>query len=433
MGGKSRDPTTIGWYTPPLRALLPPFRQRAFIQSTPDTTNGTTLLISGAGFSAAWGLPLTSEIPTEIQLSRAGNPMVEYQMFKPVRDLVAYVQAKQGDQFDFEEFTTWIVETGMADDVSWWDKLGFPKGDQPREDAEFFYRMLTWMFGYILLKNDPESEMMGPPPDWRRPTAYVQLERDFGRLSGIVTLNYDVLPEHLFADRGIDYGFGRKDLLVASSFKPMTVDTAEMTRRNLAALGDAGLGRDELEEIRTYLSEQYCHKVYADHRFVAGNFPVLKIHGGMNLVHCPACQRAIVLPPWLRRVDKAQWDFPGYEFGWSRSGGHQAAFHCKDATGNLPPNMEPHRLQPMSIPPVRSKEKLPEWPLMAPVHERALQLAEAAERVVIVGTSVRPADQALWQILDRVETDDVLYIGGPNGLQRLQTLIPKAVCPRPTL
>ena len=23
MGGKSRDPTTIGWYTPPPRALLP--------------------------------------------------------------------------------------------------------------------------------------------------------------------------------------------------------------------------------------------------------------------------------------------------------------------------------------------------------------------------------------------------------------------------
>jgi hypothetical protein len=260
------------------------------------------------------------------------------------------------------------------------------------------------------------------------PETYLTLDERFGELQGIVTLNYDMVPEHLFAARGIDYGFRRKDLLIARDFHREPINMRPLNERNFQKLRDAGAAFDqtEVEEMLQWFSQYAYHRIDATHNFVPGPFPVLKVHGGMNICHCPKCDRLIVFPPWLRRVGHKQWDYPGYEFGWARSGGHDAAFHCVKPTGKeMPPNMEPDRLRPMAIPPVKDKTRLQAWELMKPVQDRAVDLVSKSERLVVIGTSMRKADGILWDCV-RAAAGDVQFIGDPKAFGALRAVHSRA-------
>lgn len=429
-----RDPTSIGWFRPPPGALKAGSRKQIPAPREQVHPEAGTVLLTGAGFSIPWGLPSTSQLFERVVGMQVGNSDIQQGMIVPLAKMLRRVRAKQGDRFDLEDFTTWIVEEGLADEggsynVQWWSKLGFPSEEEPDEDPEFFHRMLLWAYALVLLMGDPWSNTWGGNPLWRPPNCYQSLERRFGPLKGIITLNYDMLPEHMFSQRGIDYGFRRKDLLVARDFHRETLDMTPMHRKQFAKLRELGstITPQEEAQFSQAFDKQDYHRINADHEFEPGPFPVLKVHGGMNIAHCPGCDKSIVLPPWLRRAGHKQWDYPGYEFGWARCGGHDASFHCVRPTGtDIPPNMEPKRLRPMAIPPIKDKTKLPQWQLVAPVQEKAIQLATSAKRLVIIGTSMRTADNILWDCV-RAATGEINFVGDATAFSSLKGSQPQAV------
>lgn len=378
-------------------------------------------------------MPSTPQLFERVVGMSVGNPDIQLAMVEPLARMLRTVKNVQGEKFDLEDFTTWVVEEGLADEsgdynVHWWSKLGLPQNEEPNEDPEFFHRMLLWSYAVVLIMSDRWSNVFGGDASWRPPPCYGTLEQKFGALKGVITLNYDMLPEHMFSERGIDYGFRRKDLLVARDFHRESLDLRSMHEKNFQKMKELGGGMSEsfIQNFQEHMGRQDYHRINADNEFQPGPFPVLKVHGGMNICHCPECDTSIVLPPWFRWAGHKSWDYPGYEFGWARTGGHDASFHCRKPTATeVPPNMEKFRLRPMAIPPVKQKEKLPQWPFVKAVQERAVALASDSERLLVVGASMRSADGILWDCV-KAASSDILFVGDPKSFESLKAVQPTA-------
>jgi hypothetical protein len=121
-----------------------------------------------------WGLPSTGQLFDRVVSIRSGRPDMQQGMFAPLSRMLRRVRSLQGDRFDFEDLTTWIVEEGLKDehgdyDIDWWTKLGLPEAEKPDHDPEFFHRMLLWSFALVLIMGDEWSNAFGGNRSWMPP------------------------------------------------------------------------------------------------------------------------------------------------------------------------------------------------------------------------------------------------------------------------
>jgi hypothetical protein len=374
-------------------------------------------LVAGAGFSKPWGHPLTSELfPLVKKLVPWLGPNAP-KMIAPVLRAVER-SGKFGHPLDLENFLTALRKAYAEDDLQWEKTYGITK-DGGLWDPELIYRSLVQLLGLALAKTDPARDRAfrervrskGPPEP------YSSFLQEFGPFDGVVTTNYDAVPESLFAAFP-DYGFGSDGLLTIQAVKDDFFDMKENFNANIAKNPDLRriLNEDSLESIRM----QPIKRVSAT-RGSEGDFPVMKIHGGVNLVYCPSCDGKLVSP----EVHGSS--YVRYVWGWLGCTGFASSFHCGPiAYGHAPPNMNPDRLQSMALVPIRQKEALPEARWLAPIVLRAGRMMKSASRVVVVGSSIRPADEALAALIQLASESRMAFIGDDESYDRLLKLAPRA-------
>ena len=351
----------------------------------------TRLLITGAGFSKAWGHPLTGELERGIKRVLEQEPEEERegtsaQHIIDFLDALAKSTAPNKPR-DFEELLSMLRKEGDNRGTDVWDRMGIPRSALAVRDPEYYYENLQWGLAAVL-----NWTGWGAPPDgWARasrgiPRAYARFMQELGPFDAIITLNYDTVPEYLVGERAVDYGIPDARVLDVIGFE-------EDSRRSPLD--------QVIYRVRTVPRQSRDDSV-----------PILKLHGGLNLAYCSACRKAVLFP----------FQLPGYApaepLAWLRTAAYNCTVHC--ATPNYDsPASTAGRLRPLMIPPLDDKSTLPEWPYLAPVLDRVRTLADTATSVLIVGTSVRPSDTMLLDLLDRLRGKSVKFIGPEDAMPRL--------------
>lgn len=378
---------------------------------------GPTILVAGAGFSKPWGHPITSELfPIVKELVPWLGPDAP-EMITPVLHSVER-SGVFGTPLDLEDFLTALREAFAEDEMDWEKKFGIRK-DGGLWDPELIYRSLVQLLGLALAETDPAKDRTfrerirsnGPPEP------YAAFLREFGPIGGVVTTNYDAVPECLFS-AAPDYGFGPDGVLSIAGVRDDFFDMMENLEINLAKVPDLRktLKPEILEMIRMQPIKHVAGKPTA-----AGEFPMMKIHGGVNLVYCPSCRSKLIAP----EVNGTQ--YVRYDWGWLGCTGFASSFHCGPIHhGTGPPNMNPNRLQSVALVPVEKKDGLPETQWLMPTILRAHRMMKAAARVVIVGSSIRPSDDSLASLIRSAAESRIEFIGDDGSFERLRGLAPRA-------
>lgn len=362
------------------------------------------LLVTGAGFSKAWGLPLTRELAevtckTLEGMENEGLPGTAQHLVLFLKEL----QRVHGPHPDLEDVLT-ILREGMDEEYEpgWMEKAPLVwnqlKLDQSTlwqlpglgvADPAYHYYALQWGLGATLNWNG-----WGAPPDGIKrswfgiPQAYARLLAEHGPFDAVISLNYDVVPEYMFFGP-IDYGLPEDQML----------DVLDHVNHDYQAANG-----------------QWVSRVVAEPRRVfPGGKIVLKLHGSVNMAYCPTCEKMLVYP---RRLPGDR--EPAEQLAWLGTAAYNCTLHCGEVD-DLAPSLSPGRLQPLMVPPVNNKEQLPQWNLLNSIQERAVELAAKATEVVIVGASLRPSDQALTNVMEAVRCP-VKLIGGADASARLKEL-----------
>lgn len=362
------------------------------------------LLITGAGFSKAWGLPLTSELANVMQSTIQDIPEDEREeTAEHMLLFLAELERVHGKDVDLEKILTKLFD-GMDEEYEpgWlqgaeavWQDLKLDSANLwhppfiPIADPAYHYYALQWALTAALNWNGWAAPPDGISRIWFGiPQAYARLIEEHGPFDAIITLNYDVLPEYLFPG-AVDYGFPDEAVLDVVDHRHYDYQAA---------------------------NGQWVSRAIAEPRL---HFPpevlVLKLHGSVNMVHCPACDKVLLYPrrlPWDRE--------PAEQFAWLDSAAYQCTLHCGELD-EIAPSLSPGRLLPLMVPPVEDKEHLPQWSLLGPVQERAVNVASSATSAIVVGASLRESDRALTNVLQALSCP-IKLVGGADAETRLQAL-----------
>lgn len=362
------------------------------------------VLITGAGFSKAWGLPLTRELAKVMRSTIEAIPADERDgTAEHMLRFLFELERVHGSDVDLELILTKLY-TGMDEEYEpeWperaaevWEDLGLEPANlwcppiMPVADPAYHYYALQWALAATLSWNG----WAAPPDGLKRmwfgiPHAYARLLDEHGPFDAIITLNYDLLPEYLFP-AAVDYGFDDDTILDVI---------------------------DHLQWDYQAANGQWINRAIAE---PANHFPaeilVLKLHGSVNMVHCPSCDKVLLYP---RRLPPDR--EPAEQFAWLDSAAYQCTLHCGELE-EAAPSLSPGRLLPLMVPPVENKEKLPQWAVLGPIQQKAVNIASKATAAVVVGASLRESDRALTNVLEALECP-VTLIGGTDAVARLDAL-----------
>lgn len=362
------------------------------------------ILITGAGFSKAWGLPLTCELADSMLKTLAAMPAGgRGEIVAHITKFLIELQRVKGKEPDLEDILTTLRE-GMDEDYQpgWeqgasdvWDRLGLDPRNLwkptffPVADPAYHYYALQWGLAATLNWNGWAAPPEGLQRVWFGiPQAYAKLLDEHGPYDAVITLNYDAIPEFMFYG-GIDYGLQEGQILDVLD---------HVAHHHRAANG------------------QWVSQAIAEPRtcFPDGAL-VLKLHGSVNMAYCPTCAKVLLYP---RRLPGDR--EPAEQMAWLATAAYNCTIHCGEIN-ELAPSLSPGRMQPLMVPPVSNKEELPQWEFLQPIQQRAVEIASVATAATIVGTSLRASDAALTQVVKALACP-VTLIGGADARGRLQEL-----------
>lgn len=372
------------------------------------------LLITGAGFSVGIGHPLTAELLdvglTLLLAHRQAD--TRYSEINSVVRLLLEIKrvnrersARGQDELDLEELMQALWDARAKDpppgdwgwgenpeharkhNFGWHEPFGIDAGVLvDGGDPKALFPMVVWVLREILYWcADGTTE------------EYVRkIDHELGSLVGIITTNYDMLPERLIgAHRAevIDYGYPPEELL------------------NVVR-GTVDKGRIIIEAQRRVHTDQAV--------------PVIKLHGGLNLAYCPSCKKILSFP--LRDIgikDGSHDSAAGWYFAWEGAHRFGRLFHgCTP----LPDDQRQYdlRLRPLVAPPMKKKEDLDHWPMLMQLQRSASDVIDRARRVAIIGSALRPSDGQLLGLIGRLRDKEIVLYGHEPDLRRLGELLPES-------
>lgn len=400
------------------------------------------ILVSGAGFSVTWGHPVTKHIPDTLrelvkkmppqmrqgasreEMEKAFGSMEEWlpaeapedikekvrgwakevrehgltdadvppgPLENVVRFLDQYARSARSASWDYEDLLTFFkgaIDEKTRDDVA--AELGIEAEAFYYPDPEWYFETLLYGLGAALNWTGPAARAH-VDGGVRVPSRYREFENTYGPIDGVITLNYDMVPEYALSHgRSIDYG-----------------------------LSKARLVRQFIEHDQEGVTGQYIHRMTAKaYSRPKNGFPVFKLHGSLNMAYCPKCGHVLVIPHG--NFDEAK---PLVEHAWLGTLGYHCAMHCGTPNLRSPPSSE-EKLRPLMVPPLADKRGLPELDLLEDVKRAAIELVGRADEVLVVGTKVRPSDGALHEVLQAGAGKKFTFLGtDAEAKRRLDALI----------
>ncbi len=223
-----------------------------------------------------------------------------------------------------------------------------------------------------------------------------KIEKEIGSLAGVITTNYDVLPEYIFPRQvQIDYGFSQNDYCVV---RDVTVDN----HRHIIA------STKNIDGLKPRV-------------------PLIKLHGSINLALCPACNKVISFPLEFGGVNESfHAPTPMWYFAWEGAYRLGMIFHDCQPIPTEESKKREMRLRPLVAPPMTHKEDLDHWNILAPLQARALAVLDACDRVIIIGSAMRPSDHQLLGLIKTIKDKAIILYGSETDLDALKKLVPNS-------
>lgn len=360
------------------------------------------VLVTGAGFSRALGLPQTSELMdrliSALETTLAHHPLRHLERpvpgttersawpdslspLPPINQLATLYSLDRDLQSmrflkrtctsaagldDLEHIATAAWEAG--DSSAWLKELTDESLSQVHHGGRgrlLFYRLMALEADIL------DAEQQAVPNDLVG-RLMDRIAKNFGSIKGVVTLNYDVLLDVWAASNlgfeSLDFGLPFKDVewfVAENQIWPAEPYQVALRTRTVSDL------------IRP--------------------FPILKLHGGLNLGYCPVsgCGKIVSsldATPFKRAA------FPADPVGHLHM---PIGYHCPPSSRPLPGDGSEGRvLRPLLVPPTSVKHDTPEWSRLEAVHASAIELLESADDILFAGLGFARGDFALKRCVD---------------------------------
>lgn len=366
---------------------------------SPDP-DSTAVLITGAGFSKAWGYPLTNEIPRRILEKLRPIPSKDWTTSQALENALLRLPAGNDD---FELLLTALKRCTEGHGCGELVALGLSHSGShspllPSHALLYdlliggFDRVLNGAHQWVGDEYSDESFRTLTATIVQAETAYQELSQTFGPFGAFVTTNYDMLPEFPFsANMPADYGFPSERVA-----RVVSVATKH-----------------------TPYDQTYMAVTTAEYNVPKGSVPILKIHGTQNGAYCPTCDKVLLYPDITSESMSIE-SLVNVSSAWGQTTNHHYSFHCGEPSKFL---TDTPSMRPFFLPPIESKNSLPEWEVLTHVRKRAIEVLSRADRAVVIGTNVRPSDEQLRELLALLKGKRVWFIGGPEGYERLRKIV----------
>lgn len=376
-----------------------------------------TVLVAGAGFSAGFGYPLTHEIPKVAfqllswhrQAFAEYSPINEYRRFlREVQKAYLWNESQRFPRFDFEDVLTALLNCQIewkgrvppkigssmmhvrgpeADfhpihDWGWHERFSInPFELEEGGDPDTLFRFTTWVIGQILLQTGKRNFS----------DFHERIRQEIGDFAGAITTNYDVILETIVGFPNVDFGYEAERLQMVTGVR------------------ERGNGSLVIESRAKSIQRNAT--------------PILKIHGSQDQCFCQSCKRVLWFPPLETRVNERGPLVNLQSLAWTGFDSRGTTFFhdCQDASMDVQSNVEP-----LLVPPVSEKSKLPGFDAMNHVLKASLRLVEGCERLVVIGSAVRPSDDSLHRILRQANGKPIVYYGAAEGCDRIRKHAPQS-------